>query len=85
MAKTLCHIHLKFEIKYSSLIIFTQQQQQKKKLVPNWKGAAEIIDIEDTKAKVQIGRKVKVLDIAKWKYFYNKSEETSDTDTDFNF
>jgi hypothetical protein len=32
-------------------------------MVPNWKGPAEIIDINATNAKIKIGNKVKVLNI----------------------
>jgi hypothetical protein len=43
------------------------------KLVPNWRGLAEIIDISDTNVKVQIGHNIKVLNISKLKHFYTKN------------
>ena len=39
------------------------------KLVPNWKGPGEIIDINDTNAKIKFKNKVKVLNVAKLKHF----------------
>jgi hypothetical protein len=38
------------------------------KLVPNWKGPGEIIDINDTNAKIKFKNKVKVLNVAKLKH-----------------
>ncbi len=35
------------------------------KLVPNWKGPGEIIDINDTNAKIKFKKKIKVLNVAK--------------------
>jgi hypothetical protein len=37
------------------------------KLLPNWKGPAEIIDINDTNAKAQFKNKIKMLHISKQK------------------
>jgi transposase InsO family protein len=56
------------------------------KLAPNFKGPAEIIDINDTNAKVKIGNKIKVLNVNKLKLFFE--EQSSETDTelqDLNF
>jgi hypothetical protein len=55
-------------------------------LAPNFKGPAEIIDINDTNAKVKIGNKIKVLNVNKLKLFLE--EQSSETDTelqDLNF
>jgi hypothetical protein len=40
------------------------------KLVPNWKGSAEIIDINDTNAKVKLKNKIKVVNVSKLKHFF---------------
>jgi hypothetical protein len=56
------------------------------KLAPSFKGPAEIIDINDTNAKVKIGNKIKVLNVNKLKLFLE--EQSSETDTelqDLNF
>jgi hypothetical protein len=39
------------------------------KLVPSYKGPAEIIDINDTNAKIKIGNKIKVINMQKLKLF----------------
>jgi hypothetical protein len=44
------------------------------KLVPNWNGPGEIIDINDTNAKIKFKHKVKVLNVAKLKHFYKNVE-----------
>jgi hypothetical protein len=49
--------------------------------VPNWKGPTEIIDINDTNAKVKLKNEIKVLNVAKLKHFFKnvkKSEEEED-------
>ena len=43
------------------------------KLVPNLKGLAEIINVNDTNAKVQFKNEIKVLNVAKLKHFFKKS------------
>jgi hypothetical protein len=48
--------------------------------VPNFKGPAETIDINDTNAKVKVGNKIKVLNVEKLKLLL---QEKSDTDTHF--
>jgi len=50
------------------------------KLVPAFKGPAEIIDINDTNAKVKIGNKIKVINVNKLKLFLE--DQTCETDTD---
>jgi hypothetical protein len=50
------------------------------KLVPAFKGPAEIIDINDTNAKVKIGNKFKVINLNKLKLFLE--DQTCETDTD---
>ncbi len=57
------------------------------KLVPNWKGPGEIIDIDDTNAKIKFKNKIKVLNVAKLKHFYvnvKKSEDKEGDATEFN-
>jgi len=51
------------------------------KLAPSFKGPSEIIDINDTNAKVKIGIKIKVLNVNKLKLFIQ--ELTSDRDTSY--
>ncbi len=46
------------------------------KLVPNWKGPGEIIDINDTNAKIKFKNKIKVLNVAKLKHFYENVEKS---------
>ncbi len=45
------------------------------KLVPNWKGPSEIIDINDTNANIKFKNKIKVLNMAKLKHFYKKRQK----------
>ncbi len=57
------------------------------KLVPNWKGPGEIIDINDTNAKIKFKNKIKVLNVAKLKHFYENVEKSAENDSeaeDFN-
>ena len=54
------------------------------KLVPNWKVLAEIIDINDTNAKVKLKNKIKVLNVAKLKHFYEKVEKSVEKEGDAN-
>jgi hypothetical protein len=57
------------------------------KLVPNWKGPGKIIDINDTNAKIKFKNKVKVLNVAKLKHFYEnvkKSAEKESAANEFN-
>ncbi len=57
------------------------------KLVPNWKGPGEIIDINDTNAQIKFKNKVKVLNVAKLKHFFEnikKSEDKEGDATQFN-
>jgi len=44
------------------------------KLLPNWKGPAEIIDINDTNAKAQFKNKIKVLHVSKLKHFFQNKK-----------
>jgi hypothetical protein len=48
------------------------------KLVPNWKGPGEIIDINDTNAKIKFKNKIKVLNVSKLKHFYENVEKSED-------
>jgi hypothetical protein len=59
-------------------------QQKKPKLVPNWKGPGEIIDINDTNAKIKFKSKIKVLNVAKLKHFYENVEKSVDKEEDAN-
>ncbi len=52
------------------------------KLVPNWKGPGEIIDINDTNAKIKFKNKVKVLNVAKLKRYYENVEKSVDKEGD---
>jgi len=48
------------------------------KLVPNWKGPGEIIDINDTNAKIKFKNKIKVPNVAKLKHFFKNIEKSED-------
>jgi hypothetical protein len=52
------------------------------KLVPNWKGPGEIIDLNDTNAKIKFKNKVKVLNVAKLKHFYENVEKSDEKESD---
>jgi hypothetical protein len=52
------------------------------KLVPNWKGPGEIIDINDTNAKIKFKNKVKVLNVAKLKHFYENVEKSAEKESE---
>jgi hypothetical protein len=52
------------------------------KLVPNWKGPGEIIDINDTNAKIKFKNKVKVLNVAKLKHFFEDVKKSKDKEGD---
>jgi hypothetical protein len=52
------------------------------KLVPNWKGLGEIIDINDTNAKIKFKNKVKGLNVAKLKHFYENLKKSVDKEGD---
>jgi hypothetical protein len=52
------------------------------KLVPNWKGPGKIIDINDTNAKIKFKNKIKVLNVAKLKHFYENDEKSVDKEED---
>ncbi len=59
--------------------------------MPNSKGPGEIIDINDTNAKIKFKNKVKVLNVTKLKHFYEnvkksveKDSEAENFDQDFN-
>jgi hypothetical protein len=56
------------------------------KLVPKFRGPGEIIDINDSKAKVKINNKIKVLNVNKLKLFLQDSDSDLKTDLhDLNF
>jgi hypothetical protein len=57
---------------------------KKPKLVPNWKGPGEIIDINDTNAKIKFKNKVKVLNVAKLKHFYKNIKKSAETESEAN-
>jgi len=76
----------KFEIGDKVLISNDFHSGKYPKLAPKFKGPGKIIDINDTKAKVKIHNKIKVLNVNKLKKFLQ--EHNSDIDTelqDLNF
>jgi hypothetical protein len=54
------------------------------KLVPNWKGPGEIIDINDTNAKIKFKNKVKVLNVTKLKHFYENVKKSAEKESEAN-
>ncbi len=52
------------------------------KLVPNSKGPAQIIDINDTNAKIKLKNKIKVLSVAKLKHFFKNVKKSEDEEDD---
>ncbi len=52
--------------------------------MPNWKGPGEIIDINDTNAKIKFKNKVKVLNVAKLKHFYENVDKSVEKESDNN-
>jgi hypothetical protein len=52
------------------------------KLVPNWKGPGKIIDINDSNAKINFKNKIKVLNVAKLKHFFENVEKCKDKEGD---
>jgi hypothetical protein len=57
------------------------------KLVPTFTGPGEIIDINDTNAKVKINNKIKILNVNKLKLFLQDNDSENDQtflDYDFN-
>jgi hypothetical protein len=56
------------------------------KLVPTYTGPSEIIDINDTNAKVKINNKIKILNVNKLKLFMQEHESDQEqTFLDYNF
>jgi hypothetical protein len=56
------------------------------KLAPTFTGPGEIIDINETKAKVKINNKIKVLNVNKLKLFQQDNEsEENQIFLDYNF
>jgi hypothetical protein len=56
------------------------------KLAPKFNGPGEIIDINDTNAKVKINNKIKVLNMNKFKLFLQEEHSEINTDLqDLNF
>jgi len=56
------------------------------KLVPQFKGPGEIIDINDTNVKVKIYNKIKVLNVNKLNFFLQEHESDIDSKLqEFNF
>jgi hypothetical protein len=52
------------------------------KLVPNWKGPGEIIDINDINAKIKFINKIKLLNVAKLKHFFKNIKKFKDIEGD---
>jgi hypothetical protein len=76
-----------FEIGDKVLIANDFDTTKNPKFIPNWKGPGEIIDINDTNAKIKFKNKVKVLNVSKSKHFYKnvkKSAEKESEANDFN-
>ncbi len=65
-----------FKISDKVLIANEFNTTKKPKLVPNWKGPGEIIDINVTNAKIKFKNKIKVLNVAKLKHFYENVEKS---------
>ncbi len=56
------------------------------KLAPTYTGPGEIIDINDTNAKVKINNKIKILNVNKFKLFLQEHESDQEqTFLDYNF
>jgi hypothetical protein len=68
----------KFKIGNKVLISNDFHTAKNQKLAPNWKGSAEIIDINYTNAKIKIGNKVKVLNIENLKIFNKQNNSEKD-------
>ncbi len=71
-----------FQISDKVLISNDFDTTKNPKLVPNWKGPGEIIDINDTNAKIKFKNKIKVLNVAKLKHFYKNIEKSVDKESD---
>jgi hypothetical protein len=71
-----------FQINDKVLISNDFDTTKNPKLVPNWKGPGEIIDINDTNAKIKFKNKMKVLNVAKLKHFYENVEQSVDKEGD---
>ncbi len=54
----------------------------KNPLVPNWKGPGKIIDINDTNTKIKFKNKVKSLNVAKLKHFFENTKKSVDKEGD---
>ena len=52
------------------------------KLVPNWKGPGKIIDINDTNAGIKFKNKIKVLNVAKLKRFYENIKKSAEKESE---
>ena len=52
------------------------------KLVPNWKGPGEIIDINDTNTRIKFKNKVKVLNVSKLKHFFKNVKKSAEKESD---
>ncbi len=76
----------KFEIGNRVLISNDFYVGKNPKLAPTFTGPGEIIDINDTNAKVKINNKIKILNVNKLKFFL-KNEESTENQTflDYNF
>jgi hypothetical protein len=76
----------KFKIGDKVLISNNFYIGQNPKLAPTFTGPGEIIDINDTNAKVKMNNKIKILNVNKLKLFLQNDEsEESQTFLDYNF
>jgi hypothetical protein len=74
-----------FKIGDKVLIANDFDTTKNQKLVPNWKGPGEIIDINDTNAKIKFKNKGKVLNVAKLKHFYENIEKSVEKESEASY
>ncbi len=77
--KTMLH---PFKIGDKVLIANEFDTTKNPKLVPNWKGPGKTIDINDTNAKIKFKNKIKVLNLAKLKHFYENVHKSVEKEGD---
>jgi len=68
----------KFKIGDKVLICNDFYNGKNPKLVPQFKGPGEVIDINDTNARVKINNKIKVLNVKKLKVFLKESDNDTE-------
>jgi acid phosphatase class B len=70
----------KFKIGDKVLISNDFYNGKNPKLAPQFKGPGEVIDINDTNARVKINNKIKVLNVKKLKMFLKESDNDINTE-----